>query len=233
MRYSLVLPRGEASDPADVRKALDSARDFWEKGDARNTLQWLRRAAWASANSGHEARAAAISKAAKSIQSDLEVQVHDPSTPSDDALRAVRAVAPASRRMDVPTARPASRNSTKPPRSTPKESSRSSQRAAAREGKRASQRPTAKKRSPLDETSQVVTTPPARSEPAPDLVESMDLVVTVAASEWEGAEAAHLVGHRAMRVAVRSAKDGSLVVTPLGAGQVAPNDATVALLVSF
>jgi hypothetical protein len=239
MRYSLVLPRGEPSDSVEVRKALDSARDFSEKGDARNALQWLRRAAWASANSGHETRAAAISKAAKIIQTQLETQPYDPSNISDDALSVpVSGAQPTSRRIEGPTARPAPRASAKPPRpGVPKESSRSSERVAARESKRVSQRPTTKKRlTPPEETSRVVTTPPSQEPPtAVEGVESsMDLVVTVAAGEWEGTEAAHLVGHRAMRVAVaRSAKDGSFIVTPLNAGQVAPKDATVALLVSF
>jgi len=66
-------------------------------------------------------------------------------------------------------------------------------------------------------------------------VESSDLVVTVASSDWETGLQIAVVGRRAERVVVTKTRrpDGTIEVRPLAPGEVAPAGARVALLVSL
>ncbi|HEX4476698.1 MAG TPA: hypothetical protein VH142_16535 [Polyangiaceae bacterium] len=223
MRYSLVLPRSEQNDSAEVRKALDTAAELLDAGDGRGALQWMRRAAWAAAKTGQDTRALVLSKVAKNLQAAVETEggevIHDAPRPTDDGKQPRKG----------PSSRPKDRAS-----------SRSSQTKAVRETKPKSQRPTQRRDAmTVEDAARAASAqaPTSRARPItapPVTVEAaMDLVVTVAPGEWEATDAAVLVGHRAMRVAVTAEKSGALVVRPLRAGEVAPKDSTVALLVSF
>jgi len=222
MRYSLVLPRSEQNDSAEVRKALDTAAELLDAGDGRGALQWMRRAAWAAAKTGQDTRALVLSKVAKNLQSAVESEGGEAAA-------------------DAPRSSDDGKPSRKAASSRPKDraSSRSSQTKAVRETKPKSQRPTQRRDAmTVEDAARLASAqvPTARARPisaAPTVEAAMDLVVTVAPGEWQATDAVVLVGHRAMRVAVTAEKSGALVVRPLRSGEVAPKDSTVALLVSF
>ncbi|HEX7669305.1 MAG TPA: hypothetical protein VF395_06980 [Polyangiaceae bacterium] len=66
-------------------------------------------------------------------------------------------------------------------------------------------------------------------------LEDAELVVTVAPSDWNLPSRDALVGHRAVRVAIAPGRgpEGTLMVRPLEAGEVAPRGSTVAVLVTL
>ena len=62
MRYSVVLPRVEATDAEDARRALSEAQELWTKGEQRAALEQVRHAAEAANATGQKARALALSR---------------------------------------------------------------------------------------------------------------------------------------------------------------------------
>ncbi|HVW27603.1 MAG TPA: hypothetical protein VHC69_19695 [Polyangiaceae bacterium] len=62
MRYSVVLPRVEATDADEAREALDRAQELWTKGEQRAALEHVRQAAEAANATGQKARALALSR---------------------------------------------------------------------------------------------------------------------------------------------------------------------------
>jgi hypothetical protein len=260
MRYSLVLPRSESTDSAETRKSLEAARELLAGGDERGALQWVRKAAWAAAKSGQDARALALSKAAKSLQASLEASA-GPAMAKDEVPGVLTApprgepnALPPESRETVRGPRPEKRTSQRPPRESArpsqrpprKESGRSSPRqAAVKESGRSSSRHGAVKESvarPSQRPSGRALRDSDAKRPAAGkdgeatldgFDSAMDLVVTVAPGEWAATGAATLVGHRAMRVAIADGKNGTFVVRPLTAGEVAPRNTRIAILVSL
>jgi hypothetical protein len=244
MRYSVVLPRAEPGDAGETKQALQAAAELWSRGDQREALREVRRAAWGCSKSGNDVRALALSKAAKAIQAQLDT------TPGGES--GTPEPQPSTRR-DTPR----SRESVKDPRSAPE---------SAREP-RPSRRPKASKRPQARQSSPNHRAAPKRAEvamakPVPraeqpgaaprsgpqassagggqgivlsDAEVELDLVVTVAPGAWQDTEAATLVGHRAARVAVApvAGKKGTFVVRVLGPGEVAPANSAIALLVAL
>src|SRR5262245_32846158 len=80
MRYSVVLPRAESSDAAETKDALQAAAELWARGEQREALREVRRAAWGCSKAGNDVRALSLSKAAKAIQSQLDA------APGDESL---------------------------------------------------------------------------------------------------------------------------------------------------
>ena len=72
MRYSVVLPRAEPSDADETKQALKVAAELWSRGEQREALREVRRAAWGCSKAGNDVRALALSKAAKTIQGQLD-----------------------------------------------------------------------------------------------------------------------------------------------------------------
>jgi hypothetical protein len=245
MRYSVVLPRAEPSDAGETKQALQAASELWARGDQREALREVRRAAWGCSKSGNDVRALALSKAAKAIQAQL------------DATPGAESAAP---EPQPPTRRdtPQARESVKDPRS---EAGSVREPRPSRRPK-ASKRPQARQSSPNNRAApkraEVAITRPAspRAEQAAAAPRSgpqasnalagqsvvlseaeveLDLVVTVAPGAWQDTEAATLVGHRAARVAVApvAGKKGTFVVRVLGPGEVAPANSAIALLVAL
>jgi hypothetical protein len=68
-----------------------------------------------------------------------------------------------------------------------------------------------------------------------DAVEDVELVVTVAPSNWALESPNALIGHRAQRVAVAPGRGpgGTLMVRPLAPGEVAPKGSIVAVMVAL
>lgn len=246
MRYSVVLPRAEPSDADETKRALKSALDLWSRGEQREALREVRKAAWGCSKSGNDSRALALSKAAKAIQSQLDAASHDdeehpapeaqPSTRRDtprsrDAVKDPRAPAESSREPR-PSRRP------KPSRRPPGRQSNPNQRAASKRPDPPATRPAAPRgEAPVTPRSGAKASPAAVAPPVAlsDAEVDLDLVVTVAPGAWQDTEAATLVGHRAARVAVApvAGKKGTFVVRVLGPGEVAPANSAIALLVAL
>jgi hypothetical protein len=246
MRYSVVLPRAEPGDAGETKQALQAAAELWSRGDQREALREVRRAAWGCSKSGNDVRALALSKAAKAIQSQLEaapsgveIGVLEP-TPSTrrDTPRA---------RESVKDPRSAPEAGREPPKSRrPKPSKRPQARQSSPNNRAASRRPAPPITRPATPRADAAAAAP-RSGPQTasavagqalalsDSEVELDLVVTVAPGAWQDTEAATLVGHRAARVAVApvAGKKGTFVVRVLGPGEVAPANSAIALLVAL
>jgi hypothetical protein len=73
MNSTTHLPQIEAADGGDTRWALETARTLWGQGERREALQWVRRAAEASAEAGADDRALALAKMGAELRSALEI----------------------------------------------------------------------------------------------------------------------------------------------------------------
>jgi len=244
MRYSVVLPRAEPSDANETKQALQAALDLWSRGEQREALREVRKAARGCSKSGNDARALALSKAAKAIQGQLDAASHEGEAHVPEGQ-------PSTRR-DTPTAResvkdpPASQESDREPRQSrrPKPSRRPrasnpNQRAASKRSEPPPTRPSTPRAAAVTvgprSGAQPNSAAAAQSAALPDAELDLDLVVTVAPGAWQDTEAATLVGHRAARVAVApvAGKKGTFVVRVLGPGEVAPANSAIALLVAL
>lgn len=89
-------PAIEPSDPDDVLWALETAHAVWGRGDVREALQWVRRAAESAAEAGADARSLDLAKQAAELRTlldvpptipppALEVPVSVPSSPAPQA----------------------------------------------------------------------------------------------------------------------------------------------------
>ncbi len=74
-------PPVEDSDSDDVRWALETANAVWARGDIREALQWIRRAAEAAAEVGADMRAVQLAKGAAELRGLLEVPRTAPPPP--------------------------------------------------------------------------------------------------------------------------------------------------------
>ncbi len=68
---SLPVVRDDDSD--DVRWALETANAIWGRGDYREALSWVRRAAEAAAEAGADLRAVQLAKGAAELRAALEL----------------------------------------------------------------------------------------------------------------------------------------------------------------
>lgn len=243
MRYSVVLPRAEPGDAGETKQALQAAAELWSRGEQREALREVRRAAWGCSKSGNDVRALALSKAAKAIQAQLDA------TPGGES--GAPEPQPATRR-DTPR----SRESVKDPRSAPEPAREPRPSKRPKASKRPQARPSSPNHRAAPKRAEVAMSKPVpRAEPAvaprsgpqassaaagqgivlSDSEVELDLVVTVAPGAWQDTEAATLVGHRAARVAVApvAGKKGTFVVRVLGPGEVAPANSAIALLVAL
>lgn len=243
MRYSVVLPRPETGDGDETKEALKSASELWERGDQREALRAVRRAAWGCSKAGNDARALALSKAAKAIQEQLESAAHDGAGSPENQPQTRRDTPTSRQKSDDPTRSPASDG----PRSKrPRQSRRPQARPSSPNQRVPSKRPPApdarsSPRTAVSQASGPRSGPQASAKLAASALSladsdvELDLVVTVAPGAWKDTEAATLVGHRAARVAVVpvAGKKGTFVVRVLGAGEVAPANTAIALLVAL
>src|SRR5438552_9895574 len=71
MEASFEFPSAKANDGSDVATALETAQALWRRGDSREALRWLRRAAEGAETEGDDLRAVALARAAAELQDRL------------------------------------------------------------------------------------------------------------------------------------------------------------------
>src|SRR5690242_14661504 len=67
------FPVSSEHDVEQVATALDTASALWSRGDAREALRWLRRAAEMAGAAGDDARAVQLARAAADLSSELQI----------------------------------------------------------------------------------------------------------------------------------------------------------------
>jgi len=90
---SFVIPSTERSDPEPVRSSLALAHADFERGEIREALKHLRRAAEGADDAGSELRAVALARAAADLATEVGSSLTPP--PVSVAAPATAAVAPA------------------------------------------------------------------------------------------------------------------------------------------
>lgn len=78
------LPRAEATDPADVATALETAHALWAKGQSLESVRWIQRAAENAESSGDDLRAVALARAAADLRAEVNVPSEAP--PKSEAV---------------------------------------------------------------------------------------------------------------------------------------------------
>jgi hypothetical protein len=76
------FPNPEPGDPEEVVVALETATALWARGDAREALRWLRRAAETAGDAGSDLRAVTLARSAADITTRLQIA---PSVPPEQA----------------------------------------------------------------------------------------------------------------------------------------------------
>jgi hypothetical protein len=67
------FPAPSASDAESVSLALETASALWGKGDVREALRWLRRAAETAGALGDDLRAVGLARAAAELMAELQI----------------------------------------------------------------------------------------------------------------------------------------------------------------
>jgi hypothetical protein len=70
---SVVLPLARTNDSDDIRWALETASAMWSRGDGREALRWLRRAAESAAEEGLDTRAVELAKSAAELRGHIDL----------------------------------------------------------------------------------------------------------------------------------------------------------------
>jgi hypothetical protein len=86
------LPRAEASDPAEVASALETARELWTNGQGLESVRWIQRAAENAESTGDDLRAVSLARSAADLRAEVSVGSEPPGrmneaaalTPYDD-----------------------------------------------------------------------------------------------------------------------------------------------------
>ncbi|HVU00281.1 MAG TPA: hypothetical protein VHE30_00965 [Polyangiaceae bacterium] len=229
MRYSVVLPRKEPTDPDAVRGALDQAVRDWDRGDQSAALAAVRGAAEAARVAGNASRAESLERAAGSLSVAME-----------DEHRAKKPEAPRSGSPPVASSRSGSMKAAGS--GSMKASSRSSGGLPKVSGKapplpsrRSGALSTASSASASGALSVAAraakTTAPA---PAEEELVPRDLLVTLTPADG-GPPEGSLVGHAAVRVAIAPGRGpgGTVMIRPLAPGEIAPRGSPIALLVAL
>jgi hypothetical protein len=79
----LVYPAPEFGDQTSVAKALEAGGAEWRRGDVREAVRWLRRAAEAAEAHGNDLRAVGLARVAADFMTKLEISPD--SSPRDEA----------------------------------------------------------------------------------------------------------------------------------------------------
>jgi hypothetical protein len=94
------VPETQSSDPTEVAEALEIARTLWEKGERRDAIRWVRRAAEAADEAGETTRVATLARAAAELE---EIAA---SLPTSQTRPASRPMAPSATPPPLPSKRP-------------------------------------------------------------------------------------------------------------------------------
>lgn len=71
-------PASEPGDPEEVVLALETGRALWSKGDLRDAIRWLQKAAMKSLQVGNHVRAAVLTRTAAEFGSSLTIRPAPP-----------------------------------------------------------------------------------------------------------------------------------------------------------
>jgi hypothetical protein len=103
---SASFPAPEAGDPEEVVVALETATALWTRGDAREALRWLRRAAETAGEAGSDLRAVRLARSAADLTTRLSipptVPPAAPQTPPDAPPRTQDSQAPSTQTSPAP-----------------------------------------------------------------------------------------------------------------------------------
>ena len=205
----LLLPIAGANDSDDVRWALETASAMWARGDGREALRWLRRAAESAAEEGLDLRAVELAKSAADLRAQIDIA---PSIPPPAELDVVPAPGDGPGR---PPAESFERASQQPPDDAP----------AARRFMRTE--PGISDVPPAPATGELMTDTDSNSAPDPTPAPEED-----AADLPRGPS---FISHQAIRVAVTTSPDrpGILTARILKAGERAPPGTREALFLAL
>lgn len=101
------FPAPDPTDPEDVAWTLQTAGAMWSRGDNHEAVRWLRRAAEAAGDCGHDLRAVALARAAADLTAALQLPPSIPPPPA--AAAAAPAAAQSAPSADRPRPPPVSR----------------------------------------------------------------------------------------------------------------------------
>jgi len=256
MDSNFQFPLPVASDPGDVSLALETAAALWRKGDSREALRWLRRAAETAETEGDDMRALTLARAAADLKDLLppgppSLPPSAPSTAPPASMRvtsspSVAPGAPArtSSSPSTPPSRASSPSAAPAPRSIPPAPalvSTLTQELGVSPAKLEAWSPPSSRGAP--DASPATKTPPASARPAAATPASPPASSLLASPNKVSAEpptpiapvaAARASETRAaLRVSVETMSKGSgaLLVRVLGEGEKAPAGTREALLV--
>jgi hypothetical protein len=82
MTQSSGFPVPQSGDSEELSLALETAGALWAKGDAREAVRWLRRAAESAGDAGDDMRAVTLARAAADLTADLQIPPSMPAPPS-------------------------------------------------------------------------------------------------------------------------------------------------------
>ncbi len=213
-----LLPVSEPADSSDTRWALETARTLWLQGERREALRWIRRAAEAASEAGADDRALTLAKVGAELRGVLDIPRTEPPPPMAPAAPNV-VFAPTPAASPLPLVHAAPNVASAPP---PVPLARFA--------------PPPLQAAPAPAASVAPKSVPRIDRPSSAAVSDGDLVVTVVSTDGAAPPPnGSIVSHRAVRVAVMAVAPGAreLRVRRLSEGEVAPKDATVALLVAF
>lgn len=106
---SFVIPSSERSDPEPVRSSLAQAHADFERGEVREALKHLRRAAEGADDAGSELRAVALARAAADLATEVGASLTPaPATAAPSTAPAASAVMPVAAASSAPSAAPPS-----------------------------------------------------------------------------------------------------------------------------
>jgi len=79
---NLSFPNPEPGDPEEVVVALETATALWTRGDSREAIRWLRRAAETAGEAGSDVRAVTLARSAADLTSRLQIPQSVPPEPA-------------------------------------------------------------------------------------------------------------------------------------------------------
>jgi hypothetical protein len=233
------LPAPESDDPDDVVLALETAKALWGRGDPKEAIRWLRRAAEAAETAGNDMRSLTLARTAAELASQVQ----------DEAQEAQAASAPPAARAPAPVATPPKPAAKAPaaaaaPRPEPAAPPREPTPAAAPEPARPASppAPVTMSQPPPPMAASRRAEPPVRSSPATsggdrtkDAMAHLAALASADATTGTTRTRRSLGPYQALRVSVEPSKDDRklLVVKVLNQNEQAPASAHEALLVAL
>lgn len=85
------FPKPQSGDSEDVAWALETASALWARGDAREAIRWIRRAAETASDQGSDERAVALARTAADLATELKIPPSmPPPAPGDGGVSKTR-----------------------------------------------------------------------------------------------------------------------------------------------